>query len=222
MSTSEQPEPEALRRTNLSWLAGSLPVNRVFAVGFDVARALDRLDSYGLSHGHLDCEGVVVVDTPGGARAVLVETAWENDPDPGRDIVGLGRVLFEMISGELPDGAGGALDFPRHAPEGLRQVIDRCLQPDPGRRYASLTEAIAALEWAEAEYHRTKDDYVIDERWEHWFTEGEELGDRLEELGARRGREADRHTRLRAWLSSLAVGLILLAAAAAALMVAMK
>lgn len=208
--------------TNLSWLAGTLPTSSVFTLGLDVARALDRLDGYGLSHGRLRSEEIQIIETPSGLRAALVETNWENDTDPGRDIAGLGRVLYEMIAGEEPRAPGDQLPYPRHAPNGLRQVIARCLPRDPGQRFASLAEVIAALQWAEAEYHRTKEDFVIDDRWEHWFSEGDRLAEGIELLGARRGREVSPATRLRAMLSSLAVGLIVLTTAATAVVYGMQ
>ncbi|MCA9667857.1 MAG: serine/threonine protein kinase [Myxococcales bacterium] len=86
--------------------------------------------------------------------------------DPRVDIYGVGATLYQCLSGDPPQRADSLaeLAYVRHerpvapvasvrpdTPAHVAQVVDRCLQREPGDRYASATLAVWALDHGEAE-----------------------------------------------------------------------
>lgn len=88
------------------------------------------------------------------------EQARSDEVDGRSDLYALGIVLFEMLSGELPFTGGSHEEVlaqrlsakPRAlrqlgiaVPPHLQRMIDRCLERDPSRRYASAAELLSEL-----------------------------------------------------------------------------
>jgi hypothetical protein len=141
---------------------------RALAVAADIARALCAAHEAGVTHRDLKPENVLI--TPRGAVKVVdfgiarvenlgmtrltnaggfVGTPAYMPPeqllggaaDSRADIYALGVVLTEMLTGLHPLAAGYSAD-----PADPSDIAVRCMEADPGRRYQSAREVLAALE----------------------------------------------------------------------------
>jgi eukaryotic-like serine/threonine-protein kinase len=111
---------------------------RAVLTDFGIARSFgDALGSWTLT-----AEGSVA----GTPEYMAPEARKGAQPDPRMDMYSLGVVLYEALSGELPQG-----NFPP-LPAGWDRAIRRALAPDPGQRYAdaaAFARALSALAQAE-------------------------------------------------------------------------
>ncbi len=99
----------------------------------------------------------VVIGTPG---MLAPEQVNGQTVSPATDVWQFGVMLYEMLSGRLPFRADNTRELyaqilnakPAHLsthpplPAGFEKVVNRCLQKDPGKRYASGRELLAALD----------------------------------------------------------------------------
>ncbi len=116
-----------------------------------------------------------VESTPGVVMGTLAymspEQARGEDVDARTDIFSLGTVLYELLSGERAFRGDSQMfvsaailerepePLPARVPHAVAQVVSRCLQKDPARRYQTMAEVKAALADARTETaagHRTQ------------------------------------------------------------------
>jgi hypothetical protein len=83
-------------------------------------------------------------DNVGGTWAYSAPEQFGNlrDADYRADIFALGRTLIAMLIGEEPDSEFDLADID----DRYRGFIERCIDPDPGERFQSMEEVIAAFD----------------------------------------------------------------------------
>jgi TolB-like protein/Flp pilus assembly protein TadD len=165
---------------------GPLPIERALPIFRQVSEAVQQAHDVGIIHRDLKPGNVLLstddtayitdfgvarsLDRDGMTRAGAVVGTLDylspeqvaGDPADARsDIYGLGLLLFEMLTGELPfrsasraetlaqrvagrarDIADTGVSVPAH----VRRLIGRCLERAPARRYASVGELLADLD----------------------------------------------------------------------------
>jgi len=102
---------------------------------------------------------LVPVGTVAGTPYAMAPEQVRGEPaDERSDIWALGVLLYEMVTGEQPFGGATVADvfssilrdapppLPLTIPAALRAVITRCLEKEPGRRFASAREVRGELE----------------------------------------------------------------------------
>jgi len=130
---------------------------RAKVLDFGLAKGLvgeDASEAPTASFGSLTAPGTV----PGTLAYMAPEQLRGQMSDARSDVWALGVVLYEMASGRRPfqGRTGFALSsailnepppaLPAAVPDGLRGVIERCLEKEPTRRYRRAAEVRAALE----------------------------------------------------------------------------
>ncbi len=133
------------------------PEGRAKVLDFGLARRLvgeDASETTTASYGSLTAPGTVA----GTLAYMAPEQLQGRAADARSDIWALGVVLYEMASGRRPfqGPTGFALSsailneappaLPAGVPDGLRGVVERCLEKEPSRRYQHAAEVHAALE----------------------------------------------------------------------------
>ena len=92
---------------------------------------------------------VLAQDDPGDAHCVGTPGYLSPEHAPGgavrppSDVYCLGILIFEALTGALPEPPVAPL--PPDIPEALARIIERCLQPEPGKRFADGADLLAEL-----------------------------------------------------------------------------
>ena len=91
----------------------------------------------------------------GTAPYIAPEQVLRNRTDPRSDIFSLGAIMYEMVTGEQPFGAPDSTSglkrriwadprpprtINKEVPDWLQEIILRCMDPDPARRYPSARQ----------------------------------------------------------------------------------
>ncbi|HEX5658417.1 MAG TPA: serine/threonine-protein kinase [Polyangiales bacterium] len=144
---------------------GDLSPEGLFVTRDSRGLSLVKVMDYGrLRIAHYSDEGFSQVNMPIGWARYLAPEQITNDEFDGRaDLYALGSILYRALSGELPfkDATGiGILmsqvnDHPaplrshasaKDVPDAVEQVVMRCLEKDPAKRYATADELIELTE----------------------------------------------------------------------------
>ena len=134
------------------------PANLFVTTGLDGRWLLKVLDfgiSKAVSTDSALTQAQAILGTP--AYMAPEQIRSSRDAEPRSDMWSLGVVLYELLAGKRPfDGSGFsevvlkvvAEPLPRPTvplPDGLAQIVDRCLQKDPQQRYQSVAHLAEAL-----------------------------------------------------------------------------
>jgi eukaryotic-like serine/threonine-protein kinase len=123
---------------------GGQPINprRAVDIAAQLADALAEGHAHGIVHGHLT-PAAVIVTTKSRAKVLdfglAVQAVPRDEIDERDDILALGAILFEMLTGTLPSALNRPLapDFDR--------VVRKMLAADPAARYQSAAGLAADL-----------------------------------------------------------------------------
>ncbi|MFB3738237.1 MAG: serine/threonine-protein kinase, partial [Candidatus Velamenicoccus archaeovorus] len=152
---------------------GPLPVADAVRVTVAVLAALSEVHAAGVLHLELEPAGVVL-EPDGhprlselGVAAVAAGRADDHaparertapeqragrPPDPRTDVWGAGTLLFELLTGRVPEGpAASPRALRREVPRSVDAAVIRALAPDPADRFPSAEAFAAALATAAGE-----------------------------------------------------------------------
>jgi serine/threonine-protein kinase len=158
------------------------PDGDVCLIDFNISLVLDggEASALGVSHGYASPEQYGPQALPREAfsidNATVVDTAATqigSDTNNSRvrreimkldtrsDIYSFGATLYHLISGEKPAVSTGKItslsSFNLPISEGIIYIIERCMQPDPARRFQSAEQLHAAI----------RDIHRLDSRWKN-------------------------------------------------------
>jgi tetratricopeptide (TPR) repeat protein len=152
---------------------GPLPIDQALRYASQIAAALTEAHEHGIVHRDLKPANVMLVksgvkvldfglatwegdDTLTGSRMVIGTPVYmapeqrEGKPaDVRTDLYSFGCVFFEMLT-----GARATSDRKPVPSKTLEEIVSRCLETDPARRWQSAVELVSALEARRAEKNR--------------------------------------------------------------------
>ncbi|MBN2310088.1 MAG: protein kinase [Candidatus Hydrogenedentes bacterium] len=159
---------------------GPLPVDEAVGIARQICAALAHAHAHTI---HRDLKPQNIMLCPGGTVRLLdfglakllspdgveesntaLGTAYYQAPEQGvpgagldhrADIYSTGVILYQMLTGSLPIGRfRRPSEIEPAVPKALDEVVLRCLEPEPGRRYGSADELARALDSAIAPRRR--------------------------------------------------------------------
>jgi hypothetical protein len=139
---------------------GPLDVREAVAIGIGVLDALAPAHDAGILHLDLDLDDVVLV--PGGGDVRVTNIGIEAAVDAGRvaragepvddagldaraDVLAVGALLFELLTGEAPSGRTSAREMRPDVPRSLDREVARALSPDAEERFPDVRAFASAL-----------------------------------------------------------------------------
>jgi Tol biopolymer transport system component len=129
---------------------GPLPSQEALPIALQTARALAEAHAAGIAHGGLTTASIML--TKNGVKVMDFGLGSPENgaaADAASDVCALGRVLFEMLSGQpAPDVADieDLTDLPPAIAPAITTFVVCCLARDPRARWPSVTEARTELE----------------------------------------------------------------------------
>ncbi len=144
---------------------GKLGAREATGIAVDLAKAVSAVHAAGLLHRDIKASnamrevgGRILLMDFGLTHARTERGSWGGTPgymapelvigEPASvasDIYALGVLLVHLLTGKLPTPGEKLLDVRPDLPKQLATVVERAMHPEPGRRFASAGELIAAL-----------------------------------------------------------------------------
>ena len=101
-----------------------------------------------------------------GRRSVPPEQAAGEQLDERTDVFSVGAMLYELLTGQAPDGRRSPRELRTGVPRSLDRIVGRALAGDPAERFANVHAFASALASSAAE----RDDADEDRRgWPSWL-----------------------------------------------------
>lgn len=116
-------------------LKGPLSLQETLRFADEICEALDHGHQRGMAHGDLKPSNILVTQ-----QGVKLLNFGVTTGDASSDIQAFGGVLYEMLMGRPM-----AADRRPVQPDPLERVLQKCLEPDPARRWQSVGELRQAL-----------------------------------------------------------------------------
>ena len=153
---------------------GRVELRKALDLMSQICSGLARAHELGITHRDLKPENVLV-DANGQAKVAdfgLARTlnprppspdGWSEEPigtlkymapeqkqrggetTPRTDVFALGLLFYELLAGTVPEGAFEDLSSLVGAPSWVDEVVKRCMQPDPARRFGDANQLLTAI-----------------------------------------------------------------------------